>query len=205
MGADHSWQRSKKRGRDKQVRMEVNEAWQEKAGMLLRSYPSAGWELVAEMLEEHGHQPLAQNLAAWLLCCHAPEEFLGRAVEMAEKACEMDPENLEFHHTAAWAHASRETWEGALPHLRAVMAAPAWVEPWVEDIAHLCLKSVMSGKGMEMLEMVEGSRSRQVLAGVAVAMRLRLGMPTEAGSRLVEEARLHIDAFEKLYAVPQLS
>ena len=180
--------------------MDVTDAWQERVGELLRTFPSAGWEMLEAMLEEHGEQPLACSLAAWLLACHGPEEMLGKATELAEKAVEKDPENLEFRHTAAWAWASSEQWEPVFRHLAVVLAAPIWVEPWVEDLAHLCLKSVPSGNGAKMLEKVEESRSNRVLAGVAVALRMRLGMETEAGTALRQEAQQHLDAYDLLYS-----
>lgn len=180
--------------------MDVNESWQTRAGELLRTFPSAGREMVEAMLEEHGTEPLAMSLAAWLIACHAPEEMLEWGCDLAEKACTLDPENLEFHHTAAWCWASREVWEPVMVHLGVVLASPFWVEPWVEDLAHLCLKSLPSGNGKAMLNLLESSRSNRVLAGVSVALRIRMELPLEAGEGLKREARQHLDAYDLLYA-----
>ncbi len=168
--------------------------WQQRLGELFTVDADAAFrELEAEVVGGGGGA-LASSIGAWLLCCYGPTRLLPMAVAWAEDACAKAPDDPEVRHTAAWAYASAESWEGAAHHLQILLHNPTFSPDDLDDLAHLALKSVPSGSGERILTVLE--QSPAPLPTVIAALRLQLGKEIQEEWR--EQAESHRSAYRAL-------
>jgi hypothetical protein len=170
----------------------LSPAWQERLGERFSVDADSAFRELEAAVVGGGGGALASSIGAWLLCCYGPDRLLPTAMAWAEDACEKAPEDPEIRHTAAWAYASAESWEGAARHLALLLHNPAFLAEDLEDLAHLALKSVPSGSGARLLAVLE--QSPRPLPAVVAALRLELGL------EIAEPWRAEAEALRAAYA-----
>ncbi len=162
----------------------LSPAWQEQLGEQFSLDPDSAFLELEAAVVGGGGSAQASSIGAWMLCCYGPDRLLPTAMAWAEEACQKAPDDPEVRHTAAWAYASAESWEGAARHLGLLLHNPTFAADDLEDLAHLALKSVPSGSGERLLAVLE--QSAVPLPSVIAALRLALGQEIE--ERWREEA-----------------
>lgn len=173
----------------------LSPAWQERLGEQFSVDPDSAFRELEASVFGGGGSVLASSIGAWMLCCYGPDRLLPTAMAWAEEACQKAPDDPEVRHTAAWAYASAESWEGAARHLGCLLHNPTFVANDLEDLAHLALKSVPSGSGEQLLAVLEQSAVQ--VPSVVAALRLRLGLTIEEKWREeAEELSAAYDALE---------